>query len=95
MHGFSTGSSGSRGSLSALVTSVACPHCGSAIDGPFYRAPIPLPVCKTHAPRRPHAPRCRVIVVIDPMGERHEVHQVRDGESKEQALERVARNLAA
>lgn len=80
---------------SVSVVSVHCPHCGSVIDGPFYRASIRLPVCKTHAPRRSHAPRCRVIVVIDPTGERHEVHQVRDGESKEQALERVGRSLAA
>lgn len=81
---------------SVSVVSVHCPHCGSVIDGPFYRAPIRLPVCKTHSHgRRAHAPRCRVIVVIDPIGERHDVHQVRDGESKEQALERVVRSLAA
>lgn len=80
---------------SVSVVSVHCPHCGSVIDGPFHRTSSRFAVCKTHAPRRPHAPRCRVIVVIDPLGERHEVHQVRDGESKEQALERVVRSLAA
>lgn len=87
------GPSGSTEGFS-LIPKIRCPYCGWLIEGPFYRAKIP--VAKTHSPAgKPHAARCRVIVVPDPVGERHEVHKVHDGESKEQAMERVGRQLAA
>lgn len=89
----SSGPSASTGGLS-LFAKVRCPHCGTQIPRPFYRAPFP--VVNTHwKSRDPHGPRCRVVVVADPTGERHAVHRMTDGETDEHALERIGRQLAA
>lgn len=76
------------------VTKVRCPHCGTRIPRAFFRARVP--VVNTHwKPQDPHGSRCRVIVLVDPAGERHDVYRMLDGETDEQALERVGRLIAA
>lgn len=89
-----TGPSGSNGGAFSLVVKIRCPHCGTPIPQPFYRARTP--VVNTHFKNSdPHGPRCRIVVVCDPYGEKHEVHRLREGETKDEALERIGRLLAA
>lgn len=87
------GPSRSEGPLS-LVVFIGCPHCGNRIETPFARGHGRVPVANTHPnpthKRRHHGDRCRVVVVIDPHGESHEIHKIREGETREAAMQRVA-----
>lgn len=61
---------------------------------PFAR--LPVAVANTHAKEHDrHGSRCRVIVRPDPTGDNHEVYRVSEGETLENAMQRVLTKMAA
>lgn len=67
---------------------IRCQVCGALMPPPFPRTHTAI--ANTHpVPRDPHGPRCRVVVIPDPLGSRHSVYPVPDGQTQEMVMERL------
>ena len=81
---------------SLVVDNVRCNFCGTIIPKVFARAAVP--VTNSHRPAsdpHTHTNYCRVIVVIDPLGNDHQIHRVPEGVSERTVLQRLMEAMRA
>lgn len=76
---------------SLVITGVVCPFCGQTIQKVFAR--MRTPVANSHRVDASGSKNCRVVVVIDPKGDQHQVHRVPDGITDRTVMQRLMETI--
>lgn len=66
-----------------------CPVCRRRLDGPFSRFSGPIPYLHYRRGANHTGRACRLLIIPDPIGNAHEVREVPQGMTLEDALDRA------